>query len=159
MATACYLATSSTSTRVTVLDPASTPCIGASSQCEGVVGTFGFPHHLQELGDLSWPLFREFSETYNGHQAFGYSPLVSHAVFSAGYDPYDPRLPYPTQKEQDISKLPRWLKTHQDWSAGLVEDDTKGSGNVSRKYNVLQVDRRLQCSHPPFPLLLGQGRD
>lgn len=65
--------------------------------------------------------------TDNGGAAFGYSSLAVHTVFSNAYDPSNPRLPFPVEREEDISRLPSWLRVQPSWRAGLIDDGKRAA--------------------------------
>lgn len=110
---------------IVVIDPSSKICAGASGQNEGVIGESGVKDEIAPLAKLSYDLHARFAAKNNGREEFGYSPLKIHALFSNGYDPSNPRLPFPVQEEESISKLPEWLNIPSDWQAGLLSNGTR----------------------------------
>ncbi|KAK0646759.1 FAD dependent oxidoreductase [Cercophora newfieldiana] len=112
---------------ILVADPSSGICLGASGQCEGALGEFGFDEQVQPLGKLSYKLYSELAaraKAVSGHafRSVGYSPLIVHTVFSHKYDPSNPRLPYPVAGPEELSKLPSWLRVQDSWKGGLIND-------------------------------------
>ncbi|KAK3944661.1 FAD dependent oxidoreductase [Diplogelasinospora grovesii] len=109
---------------IVVADPASAICSGASGQCEGALGLFGFPKEITPLAELSYRLYARLAEEKDGRRQFGYSPMILHAIFSGKYDPANPRLPFPVKRQEDLSDLPCWLKVQSSWAAGLMGDES-----------------------------------
>lgn len=105
---------------IVVVDPSSGVCRGASGQCEGALGEFGFDKLTEPLAKLSYKLYSELAMDHESR--IGYSPLIVHTVFSHEYDPSNPRLPYPVKEPEDISKLPPWLRVQPTWQAGLIDN-------------------------------------
>lgn len=127
LSTAYYLAldtreNDSKNADIVVIDPSSKICAGASGQNEGVIGEFGVKDEIAPLAKLAYDLHARIAAKNNGREKFGYSTLKIHALFSNGYDPSNPRLPFPPQEEESISKLPEWLNTPSDWQAGLLSN-------------------------------------
>lgn len=108
-----------------VLDPSSQICAGASGQNEGVVGDSGFPEKVTPLGHLSYTLHNQLANEHNGPENYGYSGLKIHTVFSNGYDPSNPRLPFPVQRQENLSDLPPWIRVPTTWQAGLISESTE----------------------------------
>jgi glycine/D-amino acid oxidase-like deaminating enzyme len=103
-----------------VIDPASKVCAGASGQCEGAIGDFGVFNDLSILNELSFKMYQQIAQKYSGKERFGFSGMDMHAPFSDGFNPSDPRLPWPVQEREDLSKLPHWLRVSKKWEAGLI---------------------------------------
>ncbi|KAK3361350.1 hypothetical protein B0T24DRAFT_725080 [Lasiosphaeria ovina] len=102
---------------ILVAGPSSAVCSGASGQCEGALGKFGFDPQVQPLGELSYKLYSELAARAAvpgaALQSIGYSPLAVHSVFSHEYDPSNPRLPFPVTCPEELSKLSSWLRVRE----------------------------------------------
>lgn len=130
LSTAYYLALSEVDAHehsIVVVDPSSSICAGASSQNEGALGQFGFKDEVTPLAKLSYKLHSQLATDLDGGKNFGYSQFNIHAMFSKGYDPSDPRLPYPVTKQEDLSALPSWLTVPESWQVGLVSDGSESA--------------------------------
>lgn len=68
-----------------------------------------------------WPLAAENSGTEKNR----FTGFTVHAVFSNGFDPSNLKLPFPVKEQEDMSKLPRWLKVPSNWEAELIADKTQ----------------------------------
>ena len=110
---------------IVVVDPSSKLCAGASGQSEGVIGELGVKDEIAPLAKLAYDLHSQIAADHNGRDKYGYSTLKIHALFSNGYDPSNHKLPLPVQKEENISKLPKWLNVPSEWQAGLATDRTR----------------------------------
>jgi FAD dependent oxidoreductase len=108
--------------RIVVVDPSLTMCAGASGQNEGALGDFGFQEPMLPLAKFSYQLHDHLAAVNDGACKYGFSEFEIHTVFSRGYDPSNPRLPFPVKKQEDPSCLPRWLKIPSSWEAGLITD-------------------------------------
>ncbi|KAK5656645.1 hypothetical protein OQA88_4625 [Cercophora sp. LCS_1] len=115
------LASQNTLAPIIVADLSSTICGAASGQCEGALGEFGLGQKIAPLGKLSYRLYSELASRA-ATESIGYSALVVHTVFSSKYDPSNPRLPFPVQEPEALSKLPPWLKVQETWKGGLIND-------------------------------------
>lgn len=107
---------------IVVVDPSSEICAGASGQNEGALGDIGFRDKVMPLANLSYKLHAQIATDNKGRNKFGFSELRIHTVFSKGYDPSNPRLPFPVKEQESLSKLPSWLKVPPTWQAGLISD-------------------------------------
>lgn len=110
---------------IVVIDPFSKICARASGQNEGVIGEFGVNNKIALLAKLVYDLHARIAAKNNGREKFGYSTLKIHALFSNGYNPSNPRLPFPVQEEESISKLPEWLNMPSNWQTGLLNNGTR----------------------------------
>jgi hypothetical protein len=79
------------SNSIIVVDPSSAVCKGASGQCEGALGAFGFPPETEPLAKLSYTLYSDLAAVQGSR--FGYSPLIVHAV-----SPTNTILPTPASR-------------------------------------------------------------
>lgn len=97
------LALRNQNTPIIVADPSSEICGGASGQCEGALGEFGFDQQTEPLGKLSYRLYSEMAARTRSPalgqliRSIGYSSLMIHTVFSRKYDPFNARLPFPVK--------------------------------------------------------------
>ena len=90
-----------------------------------MIGEDGLKDEIAPLANLSYDLHVQIAAENNGREKYGYSALKIHTLFSNGYDPANPRLPFPVQKEENISKLPKWLNMPADCQAGLISNGTR----------------------------------
>lgn len=107
---------------IVVIDPSPAICAGASGQNEGVLGQYGFKDEIVPLARLSYDLHAQLASKNDGRKAFGYGHLKIHTVFSHGYDPSNPKLPFPVREQEDLSELPPWFNASSGWQAGVISN-------------------------------------
>lgn len=91
-----------------------------SGQSEGAAGRLHFHEDVVGLARLSYQLHAQLAAENHGKESYGYSGLNIHAILSEAYDSSNPKLPFPVQGLEDLSELPRWLKTPGMWEAGRI---------------------------------------
>ncbi|KAF2835998.1 hypothetical protein M501DRAFT_1019216 [Patellaria atrata CBS 101060] len=105
---------------ITVVERCSRIAAGASSQCEGVLGEFGFDE-VEPLARLSIDLYARMAKAYNETGKLGFSKLKTYVIFSDGYDPNNSQLIFLVEEQEDLSMLPSWLTVPSDWQTGFRE--------------------------------------
>lgn len=103
-----------------VIDSSAKLCTGASGQSEGVLGDFGFEDDVGFLALLPYQLHTQLTTENRSRELYGYSELIIHTVFSDGYNPAHPKLPFPVVELENLSQFPQWLNVSHTWEVGLI---------------------------------------
>lgn len=105
--------------QITIVDPASKMCAGASGQHEGVLATVDVAsEQVQPLVDLSMKLDIAMASEYRGSDLYGFRGLDIHMLFSDGYDPKHPDIRWGVRSPEPMDRLPSWLNVSSEWEAG-----------------------------------------
>lgn len=105
-----------------VVEPSATICAGASSQNSGLLGDFGFRDKMTPLGLLSWDLHIKLAAELNGPEAYDFSSLNIHAIYTGKFNAPHPSLTYQMKEREELSNLPTWLKISDSWKSGLISN-------------------------------------
>ncbi|KAJ5717571.1 hypothetical protein N7488_003217 [Penicillium malachiteum] len=109
--------------KVVVVEPSHDICPGASGTATGGLGDFGFSNAVSLLGELSYSLHKDLALAYQGRKYWGFRDQDVYRVapknFKGDPSPPDSWGPVPPL-ETDLSSLPDWIKTSDDWSVQLL---------------------------------------
>lgn len=109
--------------KVVVIEPSHDICPGASGSATGGLGDFGFSDAVSPLGKFSYSLHKDLALAHEGKKDWGFRDQTIFRVtpkdFNGDLSPPDSWGPLPPL-ETDLSSLPDWVKTSDDWSVQLL---------------------------------------
>ncbi|KAJ5113059.1 hypothetical protein N7456_001593 [Penicillium angulare] len=109
--------------KIVVVEPSHDICPGASGGATGGLGDFGFSDAVSRLGELSYSLHKDLALAYQDRKNWGFRDQnifrVTPKDFKGDLSPPDSWGPAPSL-ESDLSSLPDWMKTSDDWSVQLL---------------------------------------